>query len=369
MQGRGGDTQIAHVTPGEMVVPRSLQTPAVMRTLAIEAARKGINPARYTVGNRLNSHNPLTGAQEFTPDNPDPDYYLDPDGVYRLHLNIYGNRDGGPGNGGGQNGNGSTGNGSGGNGSSSNGKTEQNGSIGGININTGGNNSFGPGPADWSNPRDPFGVRSRIAPPGKSPFGREILSPTLDIDFAERIHRQMEGLTQEQAQIMFSDLPSRLIPDFWKNRWTLGEANEPADIGNRFMRDYYATSGQRGGAGTTTLEQNAMALGLRQIALKDPSASIKNATKADPSDLALIQNIDPADFYKGILLAKEEQDYFKKYGKLRPDDYVAPDGQVYRRTTDVGYNQNPLGSVLNSIIGDQGFDHLEGVDSYDGPPE
>ncbi|MDX2143007.1 MAG: hypothetical protein SFV19_06610 [Rhodospirillaceae bacterium] len=65
LQGRGGDTEIAHVTPGEVVVPRNLQTPAVMRTLAAEAERAGIDPRRYTIGHRANSVNPRTGAEEF----------------------------------------------------------------------------------------------------------------------------------------------------------------------------------------------------------------------------------------------------------------------------------------------------------------
>ncbi|MDX2143014.1 MAG: hypothetical protein SFV19_06645 [Rhodospirillaceae bacterium] len=65
LQGRGGDTEIAHVTPGEVVIPRNLQTPAVMRTLAAAAARAGIDPRRYTVGHRANSVNPRTGKPEF----------------------------------------------------------------------------------------------------------------------------------------------------------------------------------------------------------------------------------------------------------------------------------------------------------------
>ncbi len=33
LQGRGGDTEIAHLTPGEMVIPAWMQTPEVMRYL------------------------------------------------------------------------------------------------------------------------------------------------------------------------------------------------------------------------------------------------------------------------------------------------------------------------------------------------
>jgi cellobiose-specific phosphotransferase system component IIA len=38
LQGRGGDTEIAHLTPGEVVLPRSLQTPALMKQIAALAA-------------------------------------------------------------------------------------------------------------------------------------------------------------------------------------------------------------------------------------------------------------------------------------------------------------------------------------------
>jgi hypothetical protein len=70
LQGRGGDREIAHLTPGEMVIPRSLQTPGLMRAIAAEAARQGIDPARYTVGQRANRVNPKTGAREFNGCNP-----------------------------------------------------------------------------------------------------------------------------------------------------------------------------------------------------------------------------------------------------------------------------------------------------------
>jgi hypothetical protein len=65
MQGRGGDTEIAHVTPGEVVLPRSLQTPAIMQQIAAEARRQGLSTPRLAVGNRANSINPRTGQREF----------------------------------------------------------------------------------------------------------------------------------------------------------------------------------------------------------------------------------------------------------------------------------------------------------------
>lgn len=62
--GRYGDTMMAHVTPGEIVVPRTVQTPAVVNTLMSEMQRRGINPSRYVVGSGANSMNPGDGAQE-----------------------------------------------------------------------------------------------------------------------------------------------------------------------------------------------------------------------------------------------------------------------------------------------------------------
>lgn len=59
-QGRHGDTQIAHLTPGEVVVPRSAATMA--RGLLSDA---GIDPDRYTVSHDANSRNPRTGLLEF----------------------------------------------------------------------------------------------------------------------------------------------------------------------------------------------------------------------------------------------------------------------------------------------------------------
>ncbi len=66
LQGRGGDTELAHLTPGEVVLPRSLQTPELMKHIAALAARQGIDPARLSVGHRTNSVNPRTGAREFS---------------------------------------------------------------------------------------------------------------------------------------------------------------------------------------------------------------------------------------------------------------------------------------------------------------
>gem|GEM_PF-3309963 len=65
LQGRGGDTEIAHVTPGEVVIPRQLQTPEIMKRIAETAERQGIDPRQLTVGHYYNNINPNTGAMEF----------------------------------------------------------------------------------------------------------------------------------------------------------------------------------------------------------------------------------------------------------------------------------------------------------------
>ncbi len=64
LQGRGGDTAVAHVEPGEMVIPRAMLTPEVMHMIATEAQRSGIDPRKLLVGGR-GSINPTTGAEEF----------------------------------------------------------------------------------------------------------------------------------------------------------------------------------------------------------------------------------------------------------------------------------------------------------------
>jgi hypothetical protein len=63
--GRGGDTRIAHVTPGEVVIPKSLQTPGLLAELQAAARAQGINPSRIVVGSGRNSINPNTGQPEF----------------------------------------------------------------------------------------------------------------------------------------------------------------------------------------------------------------------------------------------------------------------------------------------------------------
>ncbi|TAK99692.1 MAG: hypothetical protein EPO08_15660 [Rhodospirillaceae bacterium] len=69
--GRGNDTQVAHVTPGEVVVPESLLTPDVVAILQRAALEKGIDPSHFVVGSGRNSINPRTGQPEFLYEDPD----------------------------------------------------------------------------------------------------------------------------------------------------------------------------------------------------------------------------------------------------------------------------------------------------------
>jgi len=64
-KGRGGDTEIAHVALGELVIPAVLQTPELIDALRRAAADSGIPFDRLRVGSRRNSINPNTGAPEF----------------------------------------------------------------------------------------------------------------------------------------------------------------------------------------------------------------------------------------------------------------------------------------------------------------
>lgn len=64
--GRLGDTHVVHMTPGEMTVPKELQTPAMLKTMQQEYAKKGVSPHQFTVGSPSASTNPKTGLQEFS---------------------------------------------------------------------------------------------------------------------------------------------------------------------------------------------------------------------------------------------------------------------------------------------------------------
>lgn len=64
-QGRGEDTEIAHVARGEMVIPEAFQTPELLAVLHRAAAKNGVPLDRLRVGSRRNSINPKTGLPEF----------------------------------------------------------------------------------------------------------------------------------------------------------------------------------------------------------------------------------------------------------------------------------------------------------------
>lgn len=64
--GRFGDSEVAHVSPGETIVPVEVAAqPAVRRGLSRGFRRAGIDPSRFVVRSGANSINPRTGAREF----------------------------------------------------------------------------------------------------------------------------------------------------------------------------------------------------------------------------------------------------------------------------------------------------------------
>jgi hypothetical protein len=95
--GRGRDTQLAHVTPGEVVAPDELMTPEVVDLLRRTAREKGLDPDRFVVGSDRNSINPRTGLPEFTYEDPDaesgPSQPYAPQGqqVADLYVNLFPN--------------------------------------------------------------------------------------------------------------------------------------------------------------------------------------------------------------------------------------------------------------------------------------
>lgn len=65
--GRKGDTEIAHVTPGEVVIPVPILTanPEILTALQDAMAKAGVDLGRYIVGGEDDSLNPTTGMREF----------------------------------------------------------------------------------------------------------------------------------------------------------------------------------------------------------------------------------------------------------------------------------------------------------------
>ena len=64
LQGRGPDTEVAHVAPGEVVIPRALQTPELMQLVSEAAAARGVDPREFIVASGETSINPSTGMEE-----------------------------------------------------------------------------------------------------------------------------------------------------------------------------------------------------------------------------------------------------------------------------------------------------------------
>jgi hypothetical protein len=65
-EGRGGDTLIAHVTPGEIVIPiEVVSAPDFINVIAAAFAQAGVSIEQYTVGDPANVINPETGYPEF----------------------------------------------------------------------------------------------------------------------------------------------------------------------------------------------------------------------------------------------------------------------------------------------------------------
>ena len=65
-QGRYGDQMIAHVAPGEVILPKKLiADPELKKQLEELYEKFGVSLDQYTVGNDANSINPNTGIMEF----------------------------------------------------------------------------------------------------------------------------------------------------------------------------------------------------------------------------------------------------------------------------------------------------------------
>ncbi len=63
--GRGGDTLLGHLTPGEIVIPKDLLNGTNQKNINAMFDRAGLDINQYTVGHENNSVNPETGNPEF----------------------------------------------------------------------------------------------------------------------------------------------------------------------------------------------------------------------------------------------------------------------------------------------------------------
>ena len=65
-EGRGGDTTLAHLTPGEVVLPvQAMQDPDFETAVENRFNEIGLDPEQYVVGAGIASLNPMTGLEEF----------------------------------------------------------------------------------------------------------------------------------------------------------------------------------------------------------------------------------------------------------------------------------------------------------------
>lgn len=62
--GRMGDTVVAHLTPGEIVIPKQVQSPELMQMLRQAFLQSGMQPAQFVVGAPTAPRNPHTGMEE-----------------------------------------------------------------------------------------------------------------------------------------------------------------------------------------------------------------------------------------------------------------------------------------------------------------
>jgi hypothetical protein len=63
--GRGGDTLVAHLTPGEIEVPPQVQTPKLLADLREAFGKVGASPQQFTAGSPQSSVNPQSGIPEY----------------------------------------------------------------------------------------------------------------------------------------------------------------------------------------------------------------------------------------------------------------------------------------------------------------
>jgi len=64
--GRFGDQIVAHLTPGEIEVPPEVQSPKVLATLKTAFNKNHVDISQFTAGSQNSSHNPNTGAPEYS---------------------------------------------------------------------------------------------------------------------------------------------------------------------------------------------------------------------------------------------------------------------------------------------------------------